>query len=95
LNTWRRDNANSTDWAKINSLPFTSQSLMLHDGTHHMHTYSGTGGRIASRHNDRKFTNTLFYDGHVQIYTFSVLNSTKLNTPDSGSEIIWRGQIRN
>lgn len=94
LNTWRRSNSTDTNWAKINLLPFTSQSLMLHDGTHHMHTYSGTGGRIASRHNDAKYTNSLFYDGHVQIYSFSTLNASKLNTPDTGGDIIWRGHIK-
>ena len=94
LNTWRPDSS-TQDWPKIGRLPYTSSSLMLHDGTHHMHTFKGTGGRIAARHNSRKSTNTLFYDGHAVTYSFSVLNSSKLNTPDSGSDIIWRGSQRN
>lgn len=94
LNTWRPDGANQA-WPMINRLPFTSKSLMAHDDTHHMHTFTGTGGRISSRHNDRKSVNALFYDGHVMNYSFSQMNSSKLNTPDSGSDIIWRGSQRN
>ena len=94
LNTWRPDGADQ-DWPTINRLAFTSKSLMAHDGTHHMHTFKGTGGRIAARHNSRKSLNGLFYDGHVMNYSFSTFNATKLNTPDNGSEIIWRGSQRN
>ena len=90
LNSWRVDNADEL-WPNYNLIEDQSRALTLHDGAHHMHTFKGTGGRIAPRHMGTKKTNTLFYDGHASTYSFTKVNSTKLNDGDSGSDIVWRG----
>ena len=94
LNTWRVNDVNNDDWPKIEMMPDASRSAQIHDGTHHMHTYKGTGGRVSSRHNDSKFTNFLFYDGHAVTVAYSVAVASELNTNDSSSDIVWRGSQR-
>jgi prepilin-type N-terminal cleavage/methylation domain-containing protein/prepilin-type processing-associated H-X9-DG protein len=93
-NTWRVNNASTEPYPRIGAIANATKSMTLHDGTHHMHTYKGTGGRLSARHGFGKYTNALFYDGHAQTYSFSVLNSTKTNDGDTDSDIVWRGSVK-
>jgi prepilin-type N-terminal cleavage/methylation domain-containing protein/prepilin-type processing-associated H-X9-DG protein len=93
LNNWRVNGVNDI-WPTIGPIDNPSRAMMTHDGTHHMNTWAGTGGRLSARHGGEKLTNALFYDGHAQTYSFTVLNSTKGNDGDSDSDVVWKGSVK-
>lgn len=90
-NNWRVDSANDT-WPKLGRIVEASRSLMLHDGSCFIHTYSSNPpGRISARHNSAKTTNLLFFDGHAVQESYSTVINSKNNDGNSSSEIVWKG----
>lgn len=78
-------------WPRVSFILSADSGLAIHDGSNHVNTYSGNGGRVAARHNSFESTNSLFYDGHARTYSQTVLLSSRSNNGNSDSEIVWRG----
>ena len=93
-NNWRLHRGDSPGPAKLSFIENHSSALAMHEGTHYIHTFLSSGGRIAPRHDQFSSTNSLFYDGHVKSYKYNYLLSTRGSNGDSGEEIIWRGSRR-
>ena len=89
FNTWMP--GSNDPWPKVSLIIKADSALAIHDGSNHVNTSSGNGGRIAARHNSFSSTNSLFYDGHAKVYKRSVLLSTRSNNGNSDAEIVWRG----
>ena len=90
-NNWRVDSHNDT-WPKINRHVESERSLMLHDGSCFIHTYSSNPpGRISARHNFAKTTNLLFFDGHAIQESYTTVINSRNNDPTSDSHIVWKG----
>ena len=90
-NNWAYDSTNDS-WPKIGRVEESSRSLMLHDGSCFIHTFSSNPpGRISARHNFGKTTNLLFFDGHAIQESYSTVINSRNNDGSSDSHIIWKG----
>lgn len=89
FNTWMP--GVNDPWPRISFIIKASSALAVHDGSNHVNTSSGNGGRVAARHNSFSSTNSLFYDGHARTFKHNILLSTRANNGNSDSEIVWRG----
>lgn len=78
-------------WPRMSFILSADSGIAIHDGSNHINTYSGDGGRIAGRHDSFKKVNSLFFDGHAKTFTRSYLLSSRSNNGNSDSEIVWRG----
>lgn len=88
-NTWMP--SGNDPWPRMSFILSASAAVAIHDGSNHVNTYSGDGGRIAARHDSFKKTNSLFYDGHAKTYARSFILGSRSNNGNSDGEIVWRG----
>lgn len=82
---WGRDSNNTSKRPvniRINSIPDTSKFVQFFDGL--FFNFNGSGrSRIAARHNGRKITNVLFFDGHAESIDRAELPWGSSSSPNS------------
>lgn len=88
-NTWMPEI--NDPWPRVAFIISPDSGLAVHDGSNHVNTFHGEGGRVSARHNSFSSTNSLFYDGHAKTYSRSAVLASRSNNGNSDSEIVWRG----
>ena len=67
--------SNDTDpWLNLSSVHRAADMVMMYDGL--IYNLYENGCRLAARHNGHKYTNILFFDGHVQSVLTDMLPGT-------------------
>jgi prepilin-type N-terminal cleavage/methylation domain-containing protein/prepilin-type processing-associated H-X9-DG protein len=61
-------------WLKMNSVHRAADMVMMYDGL--IYNLYENGCRLSARHNGHKYTNILFFDGHVQSIATDMLPGT-------------------
>ena len=81
----------TTKWPKLMYIEIPEGGAAIHDGTHHQHTHKGSNqGRISPRHNNDKFTNVLFYDGHAGTFLRTVVTAGSQLSGNSSHPVIFK-----